>query len=117
MCTVSYIPQKSDSGFVLTSNRDEVSFRPTKAPEIYKTGDTKICFPKDEKAGGSWLAANDKGRVCCLLNGAFVAHQKKPVYVQSRGKILIELASSSLPPIIFYEKKNLEEVEPFTISY
>lgn len=115
MCTVSYIPQKNNGGFVLTSNRDEKSFRPTKAPEIYDIEDTKICFPKDEKAGGSWIAANHLGRVCCLLNGAIVAHTKKAFYAESRGKVLTELTSSNLKPFDFFQQKNLQEIEPFTI--
>ena len=115
MCTVSNIPRKNNGGFVLTSNRDEKAFRPTFPPQIYQVGETKIGFPKDEKAGGSWIAASENGRLCCLLNGAFVAHQKKPFYAQSRGNILVELASSSLSPFDFYEAKNLAEVEPFTI--
>ena len=114
MCTVSYIPRKNSGGFVLTSNRDEKSFRPTISTQIYQVGETKIGFPKDEKAGGSWIAASENGRLCCLLNGAFVAHQKKQFYTQSRGNILVEVAASHLSPFDFYEVKNLAEVEPFT---
>lgn len=91
MCTVSYIPKKSAGGFVLTSNRDEKVFRPTIPPLLYELGETKLGFPKDEKAGGSWIAANNNCRLCCLLNGAFVAHEKKPHHTQSRGTILVEL--------------------------
>lgn len=115
MCTVSYIPNKNNGGFVLTSNRDEVSFRPTISPQIYKLGDTKVCFPKDEKAGGSWIAFNDSGRVCCLLNGAFEVHRQKAFYAQSRGKVLTDMVSSELKPVDFFKHKNLEEIEPFTI--
>lgn len=115
MCTVSYIPQKADGGFVLTANRDEKFFRPTIPPQIYRMGETNVCFPKDEKAGGSWIAASDHGRLCCLLNGAFVPHQKKSFYAQSRGTVLIELASSNLKPLDFFQKKNLTNIEPLTI--
>lgn len=115
MCTVSYIPGTKKRSFVLTSNRDEKMFRPTIPPHLYAFGKTKVGFPKDEKAGGSWIAANDNGRLCCLINGAFVAHEKKSHYTQSRGNILVELASSSLSPVDFYEAKNLMNVEPFTI--
>ncbi|MDP2338436.1 MAG: NRDE family protein [Bacteroidota bacterium] len=113
MCTVSYIP--GNEGFVLTSNRDEKSFRPTITPQIYRIGEMDVCFPKDATAGGSWIAANDKGRLCCLLNGAFVAHQKKSHYVQSRGKVLIELTSSLLGVFDFFQENNLIEIEPFTM--
>jgi hypothetical protein len=115
MCTVTYIPQKDNGGFVLTSNRDEKSFRPTITPRSYQVGEYNICFPKDVQAGGSWIAANDHGRLCCLLNGAFAAHQKKTIYEQSRGAVLIELASSSLTPSDFYSGKKLKDVESFTI--
>lgn len=115
MCTVSFIPQKTDGGFVLTSNRDEKSFRSTIPPLLYDFGETKLGFPKDEKAGGSWIAANNNGRLCCLLNGAFVAHKKKSKYEQSRGTILVELVSFPKSPFIFYEEKSLVGIEPFTI--
>jgi len=115
MCTVTYIPQKDNGGFVLTSNRDEKSFRPTIAPRNYRVGEYNICFPKDVQAGGSWIAANDHGRLVCLLNGAYVAHQKKTHYEQSRGAVLIELASSALTPSDFYSGKKLKDVEPFTM--
>jgi hypothetical protein len=49
------------------------------------------------------------------LNGAFVAHEKKSKYTQSRGNILVEVASSQLNPFEFYKQKELTDVEPFTI--
>ncbi len=100
---------------MLTSNRDEKAYRPTLAPQIYDAGDKKLCFPKDAQAGGSWIAMNDKGRTCCLLNGAFVAHHKKAHYAQSRGNVLIEIASSEKNPEQYFVEKNLTEIEPFTI--
>jgi hypothetical protein len=115
MCTVSYIPGKKEGSFTLTSNRDEKLFRPTLAPQVYTLENRKLAFPKDEKAGGSWIAMNDNGRLCCLLNGAFEAHEKKSGYAQSRGNILIEAASSSKNPEQFFAEKNLADIEPFTI--
>ena len=115
MCTVSYIPKKESGGFVLTSNRDEKVFRPTIAPQIYSIGETKVGFPKDVQAGGTWIASSDKGRLCCLLNGAFVAHQKRSDYAQSRGTVLLELASSESDAFDFFQEKDLSEIEPFTM--
>ena len=115
MCTVTYIPAKKEGDFVLTSNRDEKVFRPTVAPRIYEFGEIKAGFPKDQKAGGSWIAANNRGRLCCLLNGAFIPHKKKLQYAQSRGNILIETVSSSKNPQQYFAEKDLSEVEPFTI--
>lgn len=101
-------------GFVLTSNRDEKVFRPTIAPEIYTIGEKKVGFPKDVQAGGSWIAMNEHGRLCCLLNGAFVAHEKKPHYAQSRGAVLLELVSSEQSAFDFFQEKDLSAIEPFT---
>lgn len=115
MCTVSYIPYNKDKKFVLTSNRDEKVFRPTIAPVVYKYGDIHVCCPKDLKASGSWIAFNSKGRLSCLLNGAFVSHQKQDFHTQSRGKVLIELVSSELDAHDFFRSKNFSDVEPFTI--
>lgn len=115
MCTVSYIPGKKEGSFTLTSNRDEKLFRPTLTPQVYTVENRKLAFPKDEKAGGSWIAASENGRLCCLLNGAFEAHDKKPFYAQSRGTVLIEAASSPKNPEQFFAQKDLSEVEPFTI--
>ena len=115
MCTVSYIPNANDAGFVLTSNRDEKSFRPTVVPQIYTIGKLKVGFPKDVQAGGSWIAANGNGRLCCLLNGAFVAHEKKPPYTQSRGTVLLELISSESDASDFFQEKDLLGIEPFTM--
>lgn len=114
MCTVSYIPT-GPNNFILTSNRDEKVFRPANAPEIYDTGVVRICYPKDSKAGGSWIAMNNKGRICCLLNGAIEPHQKQDFHTSSRGKIPVELASSSLDPEEYFLRKDLSSVEPFTL--
>src|SRR6056297_2397037 len=115
MCTVSYIPNKDIGGFVLTSNRDEKVFRPTDPPEIYNTGEISVGFPKDQQGGGSWIAASNHGRLSCLLNGAFIPHQKRSQYEQSRGKILIEVVSASKSPYQYFVEKDLMKTEPFTI--
>lgn len=115
MCTVTYIPLGRNNNFILTSNRDEKVFRPAIAPAIYETGDVRICYPKDSKAGGSWIAMNNRGRVCCLLNGAFEAHQKQDFHTLSRGEIPLELASSLLEAQEYFIGKDLSGVQPFTL--
>ncbi len=115
MCTVTYIPAAGNSGFSLTSNRDEKLFRPTLSPVIGWHNDIKVAFPKDEKAGGSWIAINENGRTCCLLNGAYGAHQKQELHTRSRGKIVLELVSSRLDEVAFFQSLELKNVEPFTM--
>jgi uncharacterized protein with NRDE domain len=113
MCTVTFVPQKN--GFCLTSNRDEKVFRNTIPPKSYTLKDDIVLYmPKDQKAGGTWIAMNENGRVACLLNGAFEKHEKQNMYLKSRGVILVE--SFEYKSInLFCSKIDLNEIEPFTL--
>jgi len=113
MCTVSYLP-KGKGRFILTSNRDERIARKTIEPTSYSIGNRTLFFPKDAVAGGTWIAASDHGRVCCLLNGAFEKHERKTIYGKSRG--IIALESFEYERITdFFETVELHDVEPFTL--
>lgn len=100
--------------FILTSNRDERIARPSLSPVTEVIGDSKVIFPKDLEAGGTWIAAGDNGRICCLLNGAYVSHKRKSSYSKSRGKLTLE-AFEYQNIYDFFNHINLEEVEPFTL--
>ena len=115
MCTVSYIPPSEESGFILTSNRDEKIFRPALSPQLYLHGDLTLCYPKDPKAGGSWISINNQGRLCCLLNGGFVGYEKQAKHIKSRGQVLLGFASSDETILEYFETHNLSTVEPFTL--
>lgn len=115
MCTVTYIPAIEGNSFVLTSNRDEKDFRPTQPPSGYWHNGLIVTYPKDEKAGGSWIAINEKAKVACLLNGAFVPHTKEKFHTTSRGNILVEFAASDKNNQEYFSGKDLSSVEPFTI--
>ena len=115
MCTVTYIPPTRENSFLLTSNRDEKEFRPTLPPDIYFYDDCRLVFPKDEKAGGSWIAINDKGNVNCLLNGGFIPHQKQEHHTKSRGTVLLEFTRSALTAHAYFSQADFYDVEPFTI--
>lgn len=112
MCTVSYIP--TVNGFILTSNRDELLLRSTVLPKEYVINGQTLIFPKDEIAGGSWIAASQKQRFACLLNGAFEKHERKTTYEKSRGQVLLENFSYSTSED-FISKVELKNVEPFTL--
>ncbi|MEZ4797378.1 MAG: NRDE family protein [Flavobacteriaceae bacterium] len=113
MCTVTLIP-KGTNDFVLTSNRDEAPNRTTLSPEFYEINKTKLLFPKDEVAGGSWIGISEKQRVLCVLNGGFEAHERKLNYRLSRGVVLKDLlVADNLNKAI--EDYNLDDIEPFTL--
>ncbi|MDP3468000.1 MAG: NRDE family protein [Daejeonella sp.] len=112
MCTVSYIPL--NNGFVLTSSRDEVTLRATLKPQIYTTRNNTMVYPKDIVAGGTWIAANNKKQIACLLNGAYQSHIKQTVYSKSRGRVLLDSFDFSSHSE-FMAETNLDNVEPFTL--
>lgn len=114
MCTVTYIP--TEDGFFLTSNRDESPARITDVPKVYelREGACKIVFPRDVQAGGTWIAMTSGGQVACLLNGAFVKHQRQLPYRKSRGLILLEYFEG-YSPLSFAERVDLQNIEPFTL--
>lgn len=115
MCTVTYIPAKGGNMFVLTSNRDESEVRPTVPPEIHLHGNHKLAYPKDTHAGGSWIAMNDHGKICCLFNGGIAPHTKQPYHTVSRGNVLLNYITSMLECRHYFENEELTQVEPFTI--
>ncbi|HBY70331.1 MAG: hypothetical protein CMC07_05575 [Flavobacteriaceae bacterium] len=113
MCTLTFIPT-SNNGFVLTSNRDEAPGRTTLSPKMYEEQNTRLLFPKDELAGGTWIGISDKKRLICLLNGGFTAHERKDDYRMSRGIIVKDLltAKDAVSEIGGYD---FNGIEPFTI--
>lgn len=112
MCTVTYIPLKE--GFALTSSRDEKVFRPTLKPMLYEQMGTTLVYPKDELAGGTWIAGSSNKQIACLLNGGFEDHKKELHYRKSRGIILLESFSFSSHEE-FLKSLYLEGIEPFTL--
>ena len=113
MCTVTYIPLQDDD-FILTSNRDESPLRKTILPKKYIEDETEITYPKDEKAGGTWIGHSTKKRVVCLLNGGFEKHTRKQTYRMSRGVIVKKLLSVE-DALAFISQFNFNEIEPFTL--
>ncbi len=114
MCTVTYIPYKGKMGFILTSNRDEHKFRETIPPQLYTEYGAEIGYPKDKRKGGSWIAMK-KGKLCCLLNGAYEKHIKEEYHTRSRGDVLKKLLASVNSVDTFFKSEDLTNVEPFTI--
>lgn len=112
MCTVTYIP--TPEGFYFTSSRDEQASRETMPPQKHAIDGNDIVFPKDELAGGTWIASSLEGRTVCLLNGAYERHIRKNKYAKSRGVILLESFNFETAEA-FANTVDLEDIEPFTL--
>ena len=113
MCTVTYLP--ASGGFILTHNRDEAPSRsPDSISKIKTSGGDTLLFPRDTKAGGTWIATARSGKTVCLLNGAFVKHAHQPPYRRSRGLILLDFFDWENADD-FFRDYDLEGIEPFTL--
>lgn len=114
MCTVTFLPLDK-MGFVLTSSRD-VGYRRPKAlaPKTYIEEGVPLLYPKDGKAGGTWIGTSRNNRLICLLNGGFEDHIQKQSYAKSRGLIVKELLIAEDFEMAS-ETIDLEDIEPFTI--
>ncbi len=113
MCTVSLF-RLSDNDFILTTNRDEAPDRITHNPRIYAEESSFLLYPKDSRAGGTWIGLSDRNRLVCVLNGAFKKHERYPPYKLSRGQIAKSLLVTDRL-IQTLEDIDLKNVEPFTM--
>ncbi len=112
MCTVTYLPVKE--GFVLTHHRDEAPTRSPKQLTRLETDAGTLLFPRDTKAGGTWIATGAGGKTACLLNGAFEKHAHQPPYRRSRGLVLLDFLASDTSDL-FLAQSDFEGIEPFTL--
>lgn len=114
MCTVSFVPAGPQK-FILTSNRDETVQRGlASAPHRLQHHEINIICPQDPLAHGTWIAAAENGKLACLLNGAFVKHQRELPYRKSRGMVVLDsLTYSSATD--FATHYDFSAIEPFTM--
>ena len=116
MCTVTYLPQSSNC-FILTSNRDEDVARETALPIAkYNINGVQVYFPKDPKAGGTWIATGSNGFTVCLFNGAFEAHKSTGNYRKSRGLVLLDFFNFK-NQYDFIAQYDFNNIEPFSLIF
>ncbi len=113
MCTVTFMPAVDK--LYPTSNRDEkLNRKKALPPRSYLHGETSLIYPKDEDAGGSWIAFNENGNTAVLLNGGFKKHISKPPYKKSRELVFLNIIEHT-SPVEYFLNVDLSEIEPFTI--
>jgi Transport and Golgi organisation 2 len=113
MCVLTYIPL-GDSGFVVTSNRDENEKRKRAIhPKKIKFGKKEIICPIDPASNGTWIGTS-KLYTMVLLNGAYKNHKSTPPYRQSRGRVIPDFLKIESPKS-FFEIFEFQNMEPFTL--
>jgi hypothetical protein len=113
VCTLTYHPGIRRA---FTFSRDERSSRPAALlPERHApTGAEARWYPLDPQGLGSWIALGERGRFACLLNGAFVRHERQPPYRHSRGLVVTQYFD--YPDFsAFHTRYALQGLEPFTL--
>ena len=92
MCLLIALAQvREDLPLVVAANRDERLDRPAVPMTILRESEPRVLGGRDELAGGTWLAVNDRGVVAGLTNrpsGAGPDPTKR-----SRGELPLALAS------------------------
>ncbi|MCH8486562.1 MAG: NRDE family protein [Candidatus Cyclonatronum sp.] len=69
MCTLSWQLNATRNELYLAFNRDEMLARvPGKPPGFFRKNGIRYMAPVDPQGGGTWIAANDRGVILCLLN-------------------------------------------------
>ncbi len=105
MCTVSIIPLPppapgESSGFRLVTSRDESIRRaPALPPVLHRLESGQALWPIDADAGGTWVAASDRGLALAILNiyapGEDWTPRHDPGAAPSRGTIIPRLIGSA----------------------
>lgn len=113
MCTVTYIPLERDN-YILTSNRDEAPARSPQNITRLRAAGQELAFPRDEAAGGTWIAISSANRLACILNGAFEKHERRPPYRRSRGLMALDFFEYPAAED-FLNDYRFEGMEPFTL--
>ena len=115
MCTVTYLPL-GNNNFILTSSRDVPYARKmAEHPKKREEDGVEIFYPKDGKAGGTWIGTSSKNRLICLLNGGFYYHTSRSNYKKSRGIIVKELLKAD-EILDALKSVDLKGVEQFTLT-
>lgn len=114
MCTLTW---KRDplAGLEVFFNRDELKTRPiAHPPSRHESGDFAFLSPRDPKGSGTWMLANDRGAVICLLN-KWELEGRDIEAPRSRGRLVWRMAGAASPDEVAVHLAKLESYQAFTL--
>jgi len=86
MCTITYIP--TESGYIVTQNRDESPLREKAVFPVKETiNKESIIFPKDPEGSGSWFVSAKHGLTVCIMNAIYHPNKTSADFKHSRGLV------------------------------
>lgn len=114
MCTLTWWREGGGS-YEVFFNRDERKTRsPAEPPEVHEREGVSFLAPIDPDSGGTWMLANRRGLLVCLLNRW---HEQEAAPVRSRGPLVMEMAPMENVPAVeeHLRHQDLDGVSPFTM--
>lgn len=113
MCTITYIP--TDSGYIVTQNRDESPFRERAIfPVNGKVNNEPIVFPKDPEGSGSWFVSVKNGLTICIMNAIYHLDKTSADFKHSRGLVPLHYLDFSSSEH-FVKEYDFEGIQGFTL--
>ncbi len=116
MCTLTWWRGSAET-FEVFFNRDEKKTRSRAVePRRFAVGGVGYLSPRDPDAGGTWMVANAKGVVVCLLNRWHEEHEASGP-AESRGLLVERMAGMENVPAVEEQlrSEDLGRVRPFTL--
>lgn len=119
MCTVTWAASRA--GYRLFMNRDELFTRGrAEPPAVHRDGGIRYLSPTDSDAGGTWIAANERGITVCLLNhypAEVCGSGEERAGYRSRGHLVRDLVRArSLDEVsASIAATDLARYQPFTL--
>ncbi len=92
MCTVTW--RTTSGGCTVFFNRDEQRRRASATPPtVFLHDRNRLLAARDPAAGGSWLAASERGFAVCVLNYYAAGLDARAAAARSRGLLVLDLAA------------------------
>lgn len=118
MCTLTW-RRSSKETFEVFFNRDEKKTRSRAEPPGKRLDPSGMRFlsPVDPESEGTWMLANERGVVVCLLNRWHESGREVAVPVMSRGVLVRGMAGMENVPAVEERLRSepLEHLRPFTL--
>jgi hypothetical protein len=118
VCTASWLrPADRPGGLEVFFNRDEELLRePSRPPVEAHAEGVRYLAPVDGRAGGTWLAATERGLVVALLNRS--GGRREPAARASRGELPARCVAAADPDDLRARlaRTDLPSYPPFTLA-
>ncbi len=112
MCTLTWWREQDRYGVFF--NRDEKKDRPiAEPPAVRQLNGIRFLSPRDPRAGGTWMLANEFGVIVCLLNKWHLGGVSSAS--KSRGQLVLGMGEIQTAKKAVERLTDLENYPPFSL--